>query len=231
MKKTVFILIACFIAPFAQGVPHIDVTPLSVDFGVVQIGAPQTVTITMANVGDSAITIETIEFQPGSSPDYALTPVPWLPIFFSAGGSFSVDVTFTPTVPGPAAASLDIHSSDPDHPVVTVMFSATVESDDLDPLEQIEKILDTANSAIEDGTLTGKGRGKSSANRLNAFANMLHEAQFLIAVDELDEAAGQLHAAYIHADGLDHPSDFVQGPAAAQLAEMILELIDDIAEL
>ncbi len=231
MKKTVFTLIACFVAPFAQAVPDIDVTPLSVDFGVVQIGAPQMVTITMANVGDSAITIETIEFQPGSSPDYALTPVPLLPISFSAGGSFSVDVTFTPTVPGSAAALLDIHNSDPDQPIVTVMFSATVESDDLDPLEQIEKILDTADSAVEDGTLTGKGRGKSAANRLNAFLNMLHEAQFLIAMDELDEAAGQLHAAYMHVDGLDRPGDFIQGPAAAQLAEMILELINDIAEL
>ena len=231
MRKTVFTLIACFIAPFAHAVPDIDVTPLSVDFGVVQIGAPQTVTITMANVGDSAITIETIEFQPGSSPDYALTPVPLLPISFSAGGSFSVDVTFTPTVPGSGAASLDIHNSDPDQPVVTVTFSATVESDDLGPLEQIEKILDAADSAVEGGTLTGKGRGKSAANRLKAFLNMLHEARFLIATDELDEAAGQLHAAYIHADGLDHPGDFVQGPAAAQLAETILELIDDIAEL
>ncbi len=231
MRKTVFTLIACFIAPFVQAVPDIDVTPLSVDFGVVQIGAPQTVTITMANVGDSAITIETIEFRPGSSPDYALTPVPLLPISFSAGGSFSVDVTFTPTVPGSAAASLDIHNSDPDQPVVTVTFSATVESDDLDPLEQVEKILDAADSAVEDGTLTGKGRGKSAANRLKAFLNMLHEARLLIATDELDEAAGQLHAAYIHADGLDHPGDFVQGPAAAQLAETILELIDDIAEL
>ena len=124
MKNFAFTIIACLIVPLAQAAPKIDVTPTSVDFGVVSIGEPQIVAITMTNIGDSAITIDTIEFQPASSTDYALTPVPFLPVFFSAGGSFTVNVTFTPTSPGTPAALLDIHSTDPDNPLVTVSFTA-----------------------------------------------------------------------------------------------------------
>jgi hypothetical protein len=92
----------------------------------------------------------------------------------------------------------------------------------------IEAILDFVDDSVEDGTLTGDGPGNSGNNRLNALVNMLEEAQGLIEAGMLEDACNQLWSAYRKCDGNTRPPDFVKGNAADDLANMILNVMDDL---
>lgn len=96
------------------------------------------------------------------------------------------------------------------------------------PTEQIEEILYFIEASVDDGMLVGDGPGKSAKNRLNALINMLEEARSLIEAELFEEAYQQLEAAYKHTDGQSPPPDFVTGPAAPELAELIQNLMESI---
>jgi hypothetical protein len=95
-------------------------------------------------------------------------------------------------------------------------------------LNQIEEILDFVNDRVEDGTLTGEGSGTSAENRLNAYINMLEEAQRLIDAEKFKDAYGQLRSAYRLTDGESPPPDFITGEAAPLLAAMIKYLMESL---
>jgi hypothetical protein len=83
----------------------------------------------------------------------------------------------------------------------------------------IPYLLDFFDDSVEDGTLFGVGPGRSAENRLEALRNMI------IYAEELDEEGGdfcsQLEDIYQLTDGLPRPSDFVAGPAAPDLAQLV----------
>jgi hypothetical protein len=205
--------------------PEIDVVPLFYDFGEVEVGSSEAVVIVINNVGDSSIAVWDILFQGGSSGDYSMTSAPYLPVFFSAGGSVDAEITFTPSDNNPSSAVLEITSSDPNEPVIEVLLVGQGIGGEITPLEQIETILDFTGTAVQEETLVGKGPGKSAKNRLNALLNMLNRAKSLIEVELYDQACEQLNSAYKHADGQNRPPDFVTGQAAPELAGEIMELI------
>jgi hypothetical protein len=96
-------------------------------------------------------------------------------------------------------------------------------------LEKIpEEILDFFDDAVAKGELKGSGPGRSAEGRLKALRNMLEEAEALIQQGDIKEACGQLRQAYLRTDGEPRPPDFVEGPAAGELAQMILDLMDDL---
>lgn len=99
------------------------------------------------------------------------------------------------------------------------------------PEDQIEEILDFVDVAVDVGTLTGDGPGNSGDNRLNALTNMLEEAQSLIEVELYEEAFEQLESVYKHVDGESPPKDFVKGEAAANVAAMIENLVENILDV
>ena len=202
--------------------------PLFHHFGEVDVGLSETVMITIKNVGDSSIAVESISFETGSSSDYSITAAPYLPVYFSAGGSVNVEITFAPLDNTLSSAVLEIKSSDPDEPVVEVTLTGRGASAVVTPLEQIEAIVDFVDSSIKEGTLSGKGKGKSAKNRLNALSKMLERAKTLIVEESYEEACEQLNSAYKHVDGKNRPPDFVTGPAAPELASKILELIETL---
>ena len=86
-------------------------------------------------------------------------------------------------------------------------------------------ILDFFDDAIADGSLVGEGPGKSAENPLKALRNMLEAAGSLIEAGAYQDACGQLMAIYRKTDGDTKPPDFVAGPAAPGLAEMLLDLM------
>jgi hypothetical protein len=114
----------------------------------------------------------------------------------------------------------------------------------------IDGILDFFDSCVDDGSLEGyvpdksdkkrsaakitKGNGsdKLAENRLNALRNMIETAGHLIDSGKIDEACGQLEAAYKKMDGLNSPGssrDFVvEGNAAIDLAGMVKKLMDTL---
>jgi hypothetical protein len=97
-----------------------------------------------------------------------------------------------------------------------------------EPIDEIEEVLDFVDEAVGAGTLIGEGPGKSGDNRLNALINMLEEAQSLIEAGLYEDACDQLWSAYRKCDGDPRPPDFVTGPAADDLADMILLVMDEL---
>jgi hypothetical protein len=99
----------------------ISVSPLSYDFGEVDLGGSHTITVTISNVADSdALTVEDIAFSSDSSLAFSVTSAPALPVIISAGSSIDIVVSFSPAVLGHAFATLEITSDDPDEPIVNV---------------------------------------------------------------------------------------------------------------
>ena len=99
-------------------VPDISVTT-SLAFGSVTVGASNTKTLTISNMGTAALTISSItvsgsQFSRGTYPGT-----------IAAGGSGTVAVTFSPTSTGSKSATLTITSNDPDEASVTVALSGT----------------------------------------------------------------------------------------------------------
>jgi hypothetical protein len=92
----------------------------------------------------------------------------------------------------------------------------------------IPVILNFFDESVADGSLVGEGPGKSAENRLNALRNMLETAGNLIDAGDYQAACGQLMAVYKKTDGDPKAPDFVSGPAAIELAIMILDLMDNL---
>lgn len=88
-------------------------------------------------------------------------------------------------------------------------------------VEDITTILEFFNTASDGGTLVGVGPGTSALRRQGALLNMLELAGALVDASFIDDACVQLLDAQNRTDGLSPPSDFVAGPAAPELAELI----------
>jgi hypothetical protein len=99
------------------------------------------------------------------------------------------------------------------------------------PMGPIEEIFLYIVVCVEDETLAGEGLGNSGEKRLNALTDMLEEAQSLIEAELYEEALEQLESVYKHVDGESPPKDFVKGEAAANLAAMIQDLMENILEV
>lgn len=211
---------------FVAAEPDIDVTPVAIDFGSVELGTPAPKTVTLSNVGDADLTVDGISLQSGGSGDFMITSAPATPVILGEGGASQfVEITFTPSVAGDASDVLEISSDDPDEPLVQVPLSARGVA--VPPLELIDDLLTFINDAVEAGTLTGSGPGKSAENRLNAFINMITNAGNLIEQGLIAGACDQLEAAFRKTDGLSgggEPKDFVTGAAAATVADGIQNL-------
>jgi hypothetical protein len=95
----------------------------------------------------------------------------------------------------------------------------------------VADILSFFDEAVGEGDLEGTGPGSSAPHRLNALRNMIETAGELIGTGLHDEACQQLNDAYARCDGLGLPNglpDFVSGPAAGELAALILTLMAEL---
>jgi len=200
--------------------PNIAVSPLSHDFGDVELGTSSTVVVTISNVGNGDLTVSDIALET----DFAITSVPPASVVVKPDETVDVEITYTPTVLGYNSAVLKIASDDPDEPVVEVALGAVGIEIPLPPSEQIANILAFFDTSVEEGTLAGDGPSKSAEKRLNALRNMLNAAGDLIEHELFQEACQQLLDAYKKTDGQLRPPDFVKGEAAPELANMIQAL-------
>jgi YVTN family beta-propeller protein len=88
----------------------------------------------------------------------------------------------------------------------------------------IGEVIALFDDAVADGNVQGQGSGKSARDRLSALRNMLVTAADLLAQGDVAAACVQLQDAANRTDGASPPSDFVQGPAAADLFDAITAL-------
>lgn len=103
----------------ALAAPSITTSPSTLAFGSVTVGKPQSLTLTINNVGTAALSVSSISvnnnlFTPGVKPASV-----------AAGASFNLTVQFAPTAAGSQTGTLTVTSNDPAHPSVTVPLTGT----------------------------------------------------------------------------------------------------------
>jgi hypothetical protein len=204
----------------ALGDPYIEVVPLDHDFGDVQVGSSSTTIVTISNINGHDL--EIYEVSLSGSADFAISMEPD-PVV-SSGMSTGVEVSFTPSATGYVTAILDIESNDMGSPIVTVSLAGMGVAEEPPPLA-VEDILAFFDASLADGTLYGSGPGTSADGRRRALRNKIKAAGDLFEGGDLDGACNQLLSAYRRCDGLARPPEFVAGPAAPTLAQMLLDLI------
>jgi sugar lactone lactonase YvrE len=93
-------------------------SPPSLSFDIQQMGTPSSVgTVTVTNVGNSPLTVTSLGVEGGNSGDFGLTHnCPLSPSTISAGAACTINVTFTPSAPGPRKADFLVSSSAPVSP-------------------------------------------------------------------------------------------------------------------
>ena len=96
------------------------------------------------------------------------------------------------------------------------------------PEPTIDAILDFFDESVEDGTLEGRGRGWLAKLRLCLMRQLLVIAGEFIEHDRLNKARFLLQCAHKRCDGEPWPRDFVEGPATEELAEMIVDLMENL---
>jgi trimeric autotransporter adhesin len=102
---------------------HLQISPPSLSFGPIAVGAPATLSLTLANTGTAPITNVSTAIAPSS--DYAVT-VPCAVATLPVGGSCSVTVTFTPAAIGARPGSLTVTSSDSSSPTAVPLTGTGV---------------------------------------------------------------------------------------------------------
>jgi hypothetical protein len=159
-----------------------------------------------------------------------------LPILLSSppGGTFSADsqppwLRAAPPAARPVSltrAARPAYSTDPNAPDLLFGLFDNVRVTSLP--ETIGEVLEFFDDAVEDGTLMGSGPGGSADGRLSALHNKIEAAMALIDAGDIAGACMELSDAYLRTDGVSPPPDFVEGPAAAELAALLLALMDDL---
>jgi hypothetical protein len=92
----------------------------------------------------------------------------------------------------------------------------------------LEDVLTAFDGWVDAGTLAGAGPGRSADGRIGALRNMLVEAGNLLEAGDLAGACSQLWDAYLRTDGDPQPPDFVSGSSASLLADIILQLRNEL---
>lgn len=206
--------------------PDIEVVPSEHDFGNVELGSSSSTIITVTNGGWGNLAIYKVSLQAGSSPDFSITSAPAPGTVLSRGESAAVVVTYTPSALGYTSATMDIDWTNglSGHTLVSLEGVGVESSAEV----TIEEILDFFDESVIEGTLKGKGRGKSALARLFVLRKMIERAGRLIDRGRIRLACWRLWRAYRRCDGLRWPPDFVVGESKAELNGMILQLMADM---
>ena len=116
---TTFPVIATIYTP--PSLPHIEVTPASLNFGTIYTGSSKSLDFTVKNTGEGELQVESIT---KSSASYVVTS-PAVPFTVAPGGEQKVSVSFSPTAGGTASGTLTVNSNDLVQPSVTVAVTGT----------------------------------------------------------------------------------------------------------
>ena len=95
------------------------------------------------------------------------------------------------------------------------------------PSKQIVNILDFIDTSVEDGSLTGKGPGKSGKNRLKTFIKMIETIKEHIDRQHYKPASNKIDVVLKRCDS-QSSSGFVEGLAIDKLIKMLLQLKNDL---
>lgn len=196
------------------------------------MGTSRSVFLTISNTGNSDLTVNSLNFTPESSADFAIPSPPSLPLPLTIvpGGDVDIEVVFTPLAEQCDWADLEISSDGADEPVVTVELDGCGVVTEIPPSQQIAEIVEFILESEQNGVLVGLG-GQPD-NKIDVLVDMIGAVGDLINAGDLDKACQQLSIILRKCDGQSPPSDFVQdvsnSGATEELAGMIQELMEDL---
>ena len=134
-----------------------DPADLSANFGSVAVtGGTQAIAVTVANAGDSVLTVADIALS--DEVDFALAWDAGLPATIGPGGSETATVTFDPATAGAHSATLTIQSDDPDEPSVAVDLGGFATAPDI---EVTDAQGDIGDHSIDFGSVPAAGGWRS----------------------------------------------------------------------
>jgi hypothetical protein len=102
--------------------PDIDISPATLNFNTVMIGKESLQTLTVQNLGNAALSIDTIRSCPGTSAGFSWLPAG--PFTLQANTSMTLSVISAPLHEGTETGCLSISSNDPDESTVEVALQA-----------------------------------------------------------------------------------------------------------
>ena len=138
--------------PTEEGAPRIEVTPASIDFGVVALDSMEEHELEIANTGDAPLLVESVDLSGGEGP----FTVAGFSGSLDAGEGVTLAVTLVAADPGPAEDTIQILSDDPDQPLVEVTLA--VEDVTVDAIPRIEW---TPTSLVWDDLAMGDSEAKT----------------------------------------------------------------------
>jgi hypothetical protein len=111
--------------------PIIDINPAEVDFGAVAVGVSpdggatgETRSVTIRNLGSCLLTLQGVGFSSTTPPDFRCganqCDISTFPKRLPPNRAYTVDVTYTPSVPGERTGQLQIRSDDENYPTQMV---------------------------------------------------------------------------------------------------------------
>lgn len=104
--------------------PAINLNPASLDFGTATVGdAPVLKTIQIQNTGNAELYVGAIDPAPGTSMEFTYSP--GAPLTVAPGAAQTLSVGYTPVDAGTDTGSLQISSTDPAHPMVSLALAGT----------------------------------------------------------------------------------------------------------
>jgi hypothetical protein len=227
MKSKFFFVFAVLVLLLAIGFTWalaesdpVSITPSSYDFGEVEVGTKSMVIFTLSST-DSDLVFGGAELF--GSYDFQTTAMPGIGTPVTDAG-VEVEVTYTPSGAGVDNGQMLVVVLDGMNYYLVENLTGVGVVVGQDPLAEIEEMLTFFDDSVADGTLIGSGAGKSADNRRNALRNMIEAVSDLIQNGDKETACQQLWDAYEKTDGIVPPPDFVQGEAAQELAQMIMDL-------
>lgn len=202
--------------------PDIDVDPLAYDFGDVALGTSSTMYVNIANTGGNKLTVDNIYFRYPIDRDPFTAEIPSLPLEIEANSSVDIPVSYYSESLLTQSNDLVIVSNDPDEPVIEVALRAKSVTLTGNPPQAIINIQLYIDYSINKGDLTFTGNGNSGEAHYEALNNMLTSAV------TANNGCGNLQAAYKRVDGDTKQEDWIEGPAAVNVAALIQNVMNEM---
>jgi len=209
----------------AATLPEIDVSPLAIDFGQVDIDGSAPAVVTVTNLGEGLLTVHELSLNGDAT--ISLDPVA-TPVDIATNETVDLFLIFAPIAETESFAELTLLSNDGDETYLMVPIEGAGVVSSIPPAQQIVGMLAFFDAAVTDGSLEGVGPGRSASGRLGALRNMIESAGEDIRLGDIASACDTLGGALKRADGLSPPPDFASGIAATELAGRIMTLKESL---
>lgn len=212
------------------------ILPDEIPFGDVLVG--QVKTAELGIVSNAGAQVEAVLTLSGTCVDFSIDPGS-SPLIMSSGATATVIINYAPSEEGPCSDTVNIHFTmitpfggvDMGTRAVSVTGNGVVPEEPEEPVADMDSVLEFFDKSVKEKTIKGNGRRKFAKWRLKMLRRMLVMADRKIQRGKAKRARRLLKVVYKKIDGRGSRwnKDFAKGEALPELAEMVAQVIDDLA--